>query len=188
MNNLVRGLLAMTLLATSQCAHGPRITSDALIVRGVPLASNVHCASADCRSYNVDPAIRARTAVSVQCMGNTPPGTTPNPKPPPLSYLVSDIGKHGVPQLNAPERAMIERIRRYVRSKTLRFAWVEDSTTMGEPIVFDAYDGPCEGWAAGYAVLNGACNEYYEPGENPYSTHAVPGCYRSSPRPWMDGH
>lgn len=93
-------------------------------------------------------------------MGNTPPGTTPNPKPPPMSYFVSDIGKRGVPPLNARERAMIERIRRYVHSKTLRFAWVEYSTTMGEPIVFDAYDGPCEVWAARYAVLNGSCNEY----------------------------
>ena len=105
-----------------------------------------------------------------------------------MSYLVSDIGKPGMPRLSVSERAMIERVRRYVHSRTLRFAWVDHSTTMGEPIVFDAYDGPCEVWAGGYQVLNGFCNEYYEPGENPYSTHAAPGgCYRAPPRPWMDG-
>ena len=103
-----------------------------------------------------------------------------------MSYLVSDIGKSGVPQLSVRERATIETIRRHLRSKTLRFAWIEHHTATSEFIVFDASDGPCTIGSLGYPVISGTCNEYYKPGENPYETFAAPGdsiarCYRPSP-------
>jgi hypothetical protein len=116
-------------------------------------------------------------------MGNVPPGTTPNPEPPPQSYSVAFVGKPGFPVLRQDELATLRRIRAYVRSKTLRIAWV-GGPSRREFIVFDATDGPCEVWAAGYSVLNGGCNEFYQPGENPYWTHAGSGCYPTS-RPWM---
>jgi hypothetical protein len=120
-------------------------------------------------------------------MGNVPPGHTPSPQLPPQSYSVEDIGKTGFPALTHDERATVQRIKRYIHSKKLRIAWVgPDSVHATEFIVFDATDGPCEVWALGYKVLNGACNEYYEPGENPYGTHPAPDCFREDlHRPWM---
>ena len=116
-------------------------------------------------------------------MGNVPPGTQINPELPPQSYLASDVGKPDFPALRPEERATLQRIEQSVRSPTLRIAWV-GARGGREFIVFDATDGPCEVWAAGYQVLNGYCNEFYQPGENPYHTHAVPDCFGPK-RPWM---
>jgi hypothetical protein len=91
----------------------------------------------------------------------------------------TDLGRPQVPHLNADERGTIALIRRYVHSKTLRFAFVG-----GSMIVFDARFGPCWGVAPGYFVLNGFCNEYYEPGEKPTSTHGIPGPCTGPRRPW----
>ncbi|MBV9270101.1 MAG: hypothetical protein JO165_03345 [Candidatus Eremiobacteraeota bacterium] len=155
------------------------------VVRGVPLAPNVHCGDPDCGSYNVDPYILFKTRYGIGCLGKVPPGTTPNPQPPPQSYAVADIGKRGFPNLTHDEADTVARIRSYIHSNSLRIAWV-DSTTKRGFIVFDATDGPCEVWALGYPVLNGSCNEFYEPGENPYATRAGPGCFPSDlKRPWM---
>ncbi len=185
--NLVRASLAAALLTTSRCTPGPAADSGPRVFNGIPLATNIHCSDDKCNSYRVDPAIRVQTSVSVQCMGNTPPGETPNPEPPPKSYLVSDIGKRGVPHLNAQRRALIGRIRRQLHSQTLRFAFVDDFPRDSDFIVYDATDGPCTVASLGYPVLNGACNEYYKPGEIPYATFPAPdACYRATPRPWMN--
>ena len=109
----------------------------------------------------------------VACHRFVYPGTTPNPNPPPLSYSVKDIAKPGVPTLTADESAVLRRIRRYVHSETLRFAWVSNWKS-NDFIVYDATDGPCANFALGYEVLNGPCDVFYEPGENPYSTHPGP--------------
>jgi hypothetical protein len=120
-------------------------------------------------------------------MGNVPPGTKLDSEPPPQSYAVADIGKPGFPRLARDEATMVRRIQHYVRSSHLRIAWVGGGRFGSEFIVFDATDGPCEVWAAGYAVLNGGCNEFYEPGENPYHTHAGSGCYPGDAhRPWLE--
>jgi hypothetical protein len=146
---------------------------------GVPLAPNISCPDPTCSSYNEEPYVLTRSRYGVGCLGNVPPGATPNPEPPPQSYLVKDIGKPDFPALQPSEASKVRRIQRYVNSSTLRIAWVG-----GEFIVFDAKDGPCETWAQGYSVLNGACNEFYEPGDNPYNTHAGSGC-PGAKRPWM---
>ena len=154
-------------------------------VNGVPLAPNVRCADPSCASFNVSPYVRTRSRYGIGCMGDVRPGSTPDQSPPPQSYSVADIGKAGFPKLAPDELAMVRRVERYVHSRTLRVAWV-GSTTKNGFIVFDATDGPCEVWAAGYKVLNGVCNEFYQPGENPYHTHAVPDCYpRDVHPPWM---
>ncbi len=132
------------------------------------------------------PYVRTRSRYGIGCLGNVPPGTTEPPEPPPQSFATSDIGRPGFPRLRASERGMIRRIQQSVRSKTLRIAWLDGATTPNHFIVFDATDGPCEVWAGGYAVLNGACNEYYQPGENPYRTHPAPDCFATN-RPWMRG-
>jgi hypothetical protein len=116
----------------------------------------------------------AKAGPGVQC---TPYGEE-RPRGP-RSYRVEDLGRPGVPHLNADERGTITLIRRYVHRKTLRFAFVG-----GSMIVFDARFGPCWGVAPGYFVLNGFCNEYYEPGENPASTHGIPGPCSGPRRPW----
>lgn len=164
---------------TTACASS-RGESSPRTFAGVPLAPNVHCADSACRSYNVDPYVLTRSRYGVGCLGNVPPGTTPRSDPPPQSYPASAVGKPGFPALAPSERSMLRRIQRYVHSKTLRLAWVGNH----EFIVFDALDGPCEVSAPGYTVLNGTCNEVYEPGENPYDTHGVPGCFFTPP-PWM---
>jgi hypothetical protein len=81
----------------------------------------------------------------------------------------------------------VRRIGHYVHSKTLRIAWLTPTgqSVNRQFIVFDATDGPCLNAALGYPVLNGSCNEFYEPGENPYDTEAAPDCLQPSVRPWM---
>ncbi len=55
-------------------------------------------------------------------------------------------------------------------------------------MVYDAVAGVCVDTAPGYPVLNGRCNEYYEPGENPKSTNVVPTwSNEAKTRPWMHG-
>ena len=181
----MRGYLAAAAAASmlTGCAAARNDQSPSRF-HGVPLSPNVRCADAGCTSYNVTPYVRTRSRHGIGCLGNVPPGQTPNPEPPPESYPAALAGEPGVPRLTAAESAMLRRIRRAVRSKTLRIAWVDGSSDAPEFIVFDATDGPCETWAGGYAVLNGDCNEFYEPGENPYRTHAGSGCLPSS-RPWM---
>jgi hypothetical protein len=154
----------------------------------VPLAPNITCADSDCATYNVAPYVRTRSRYGIGCMGNPTPGHTPNPDPPPQSYAVADIDKPGFPALAPPEREMVQRIQRYVHSRTLRFAWLAPpgQRVKAEFVVFDATAGPCEVAAGGYPVLNGDCNEYYQPGENPYFTHAgAGGCPLMPKRPWM---
>jgi hypothetical protein len=125
--------------------------------------------------------VRLRTKYGIGCMGDVAPGATPNPLPPPLSFAVKDIGKPGMPALSGSEIKAVRRIERIAPSPALRFAWVQ-GRDKAEFIIFNASDGPCEVEAAGYQVLNGSCNEFYQPGENPYHTHAVPDC--SWTKPW----
>jgi hypothetical protein len=99
----------------------------------------------------------------------------------PPSYLVSDLGRRGVPPVGTKGRAIVAKIRHYVHSSSLRFAYFSHSF-----IVFDAVGGPGTDDAPGYFVLNGKWNEYDEPGENPYMTIATPECLEP-PRPWVPG-
>ena len=109
----------------------------------------------------------------------------------PRSFSIGSIGKAGVPQLNLAELAIVRTIARFVRSKTLRFTFVSwpgpHRRKLARPgvefLVFDAREGPCADFAPGYEVLDGDCNEYYEPGENPFAPHAMPGCF-GTPTPW----
>lgn len=103
--------------------------------------------------------------LGTQC---TPYGQTKSSGP--KSYLVADVGKGGVPVLSIRNRWTIQRIEASHHSPTLRFAILD------KLIVFDARHGPCYDVAGGYPVLNGACNEFYEPGEDPTQTKAAMGC------------
>ncbi len=91
----------------------------------------------------------------------------------PPSYLVSDIGRFGVPSISRYALHEIKEILKYVHSPTLRF--IPDvnpslQATEGRlvPIVFDATEGPCADTR--YAVLNDACNMGYAPAESPLIT------------------
>lgn len=175
------------LAGTTACAHAESTGSGVRSFNGVPLAPNITCADARCSSYNTWPYVRTRSRYGIGCMGNVSPGSVMSPKPPPESYAVGDIAKPNFPKLSASEAGTVARIGRYVHSKALRIAWVSH-THAGEGgfIVFDALDGPCEVWAPGYPVLNGTCNEFYQPGENPYDTHGSTGCLPpNAHRPWM---
>ncbi len=175
------------LVLAAACSRSASAGADVQSFKGVPLAPNVTCFDAQCSSYNVRPYVRTHSRYGIGCMGNVPPGTEIKTKLPPESYAAADVGKPGFPALTRDEAGMLARIQQYVHSKTLRIAWV-GRRSEGERafIVFDASDGPCEVWAAGYPVLNGTCNEAYQPGENPYTTHGTPGCYPPNDhRPWM---
>jgi hypothetical protein len=173
-----------TLVLTSSCAHAPQ---QVRTFHGVPLASNITCTDFACSTYNVAPDARVRSRYGVGCMGNTYPGARQNPRTPPQSYLVADIGKPDFPRLTASETNIVRRIQRYVHSQALRIAWVHKLGGGRKFIVFDATDGPCAGGSAlGDQVLNGNCNEYYAPGENPYGTHPGPGGCVGPKRPWLD--
>jgi hypothetical protein len=93
----------------------------------------------------------------------------PNDVGPP-SYSVADIGKPGVPTLSTEQLALIRRIRHYIASNTLRFAFVSQWGF----VVFDAVQGPCPDGAPGYEILNSNRNLYYQPGEAPGFVHAGP--------------
>ncbi|MBD5653847.1 MAG: hypothetical protein IAI50_01550 [Candidatus Eremiobacteraeota bacterium] len=106
----------------------------------------------------------------------------------PPSYLAQNIGRSGVPKLTASQRNMIRAISRYVRSKTLRFAFVGPDF-----LIYDAYDGPCNG--SPYAVLNLDCADYFSPTDfesimsegTKAGFFAHPGACPFAPRPWIPG-
>lgn len=51
----------------------------------------------------------------------------------------------------------------------------------GDLVIFDAVDGPCfDGIAPGYPVINGACDEFYQPGDDPTKTVPAPDCVGST--------
>ena len=97
----------------------------------------------------------------------------------PVIYRTRDIGKRGVPKLDKHEALAVESIAHYIKSEKLRFAILG-----GGIVIFYAQAGDCVDGAPGYFVLNGACNEYYQPGEDPEDTHPAPGCI-GPPRPWI---
>lgn len=104
----------------------------------------------------------------------------------PPSYKVDDIGKPGVVLLPGPQAALARRIQHFVRSKTLRFTIIGPLTQPGSFVVFDATQGPCYSGAPGYLILNDTSGlAYYQPGEDPGSTHGIPGDITTpSPGPW----
>lgn len=94
------------------------------------------------------------------------------------SFAVHDIGRSGVPSVNATELAMIRSIMRYVHPSTLRFARVPQF------IVFDAQYGMCPG--APHEVLNAvACTMVYQPSDEHSGPFAAPGGCCNHPRPWI---
>jgi hypothetical protein len=156
---------------------------------GVFVASLLLCSS--CTSSHNRATIQAAAAHSdlvqkqygVACSAYHALDTPWNTRPSPLSYAVSDLGKPGVPKFTARESAVLTRIQRYVHSETLRFAWVY-GWKPHDFIVYDATDGPCADFALGYEVLDGPCDVFYEPGENPYQTHPGPPEGITCKRPW----
>jgi hypothetical protein len=96
----------------------------------------------------------------------------------PVIYHVADIGRRGVPVLTPSQKRSISAITRYLKSPHLRFVLLDRQF-----VVFNAFRGPCVYDAPGYQVLNGFCNEYYQPGRDPDHTHPVAGCI-GPPRPW----
>jgi hypothetical protein len=94
-----------------------------------------------------------------------------------VSYSVKDIGRPHVAHLSRADSNMIRAIERYVDSSTLRFAF----TPVDELLVFNASGDPC----AEYRVLNGGCNEGYDPVDRLRGTAAFPGGCLNTPRPWL---
>jgi hypothetical protein len=175
----------LILCSAAACSRRPE-APQRLAPDGVALAANITCATVDCRTYNVQPYILYRSRYGIGCLGDVSPGATPNPERPPQSYRVKDIGRPSFPTLTSEEAALVKRVTHYVTSDTLRIAWVDRATTPKGFIIFDASDGPCT-TGQQYRVLNGSCNEVYEPGENPYRTFPVPDCFPTK-RPWLERH
>ncbi|MDP9025067.1 MAG: hypothetical protein M3N13_06830 [Candidatus Eremiobacteraeota bacterium] len=74
-------------------------------------------------------------------------------------------------------------IARFVKANGSRLRF----THLGQRlIVYISQFDECETGAPGYRVLNGACNEYDQPGEMPKNTHPMPGCLGAR-RPWYPG-
>ncbi len=175
----------VALLATCSVPQTPKASMTATPINewsSVPLAPNVSC-NGMCNGYSVQPYVRTRSRYGIGCMGNVPPGQHIPADLPPQSYLAADVGKPGFPTLTSRQMRSLKRFVHPVNAKTLRISWVAEYSGENGFIVFDATDGPCEVWAGGYSVLNGTCNEFYQPGENPYGSHAGSGCYPNDPRP-----
>ncbi len=105
------------------------------------------------------------------------------PHAPPVTYAAADVGKPGVPELTARERDALRRIERYIKSDTLRIAWVDYASPPRHFIIYDANAGPCYEQTHAYRVLNGSCNEDYGPADEPYQTLPAPDCF-GTPYPW----
>lgn len=125
---------------------------------------------------------------AIRCSGYVVPGVPRPMKPSPLSYSAADVGKPGVPRLTKDQMASLKLIQRTQRPKHLRFVFLSESAGPGpvpnDFIIFDAEAGPCADFAPGYPVLNvrhpvnpktrrSMYSLYYEPGENPYTTHGM---------------
>lgn len=110
-----------------------------------------------------------------------------NDKVGPPSYSVTLIGKPDVPRLSAADLATLHRIIKYVHPATLRFAYLDKMPEHRRFIVFNARPNRlCDPTQTPFVVLNGACNEYYEPLDVMFTTTAAMGCV-NPPRPWIPG-
>jgi hypothetical protein len=103
---------------------------------------------------------------------------------PPITYSAVTVGKPGVPRLTPQELATLHRIEHFVKSPTLRFAWLDYASTPRHFVIYDASAGPCYAQTHAYSVLNGGCNEDYGPTDDPYETRPAPDCLRQTPYPW----
>jgi hypothetical protein len=103
----------------------------------------------------------------------------------PPSYAARDIKAKDVPRLTGDQLAVIRKIEKYVAPTYLRFAFL--SLPGGRQfIVFNAVDGPCVDAAPGYWVMNATYpNSFYQPGQNPFAVHSIPGDIVPTPGPWM---
>ncbi len=152
-------------------AGGLALKVGIVILAGVAAAQ---CSSVNGSEHSAGRSTAVTQSYGTQCVpygGTVPSG--------PKSYLVKDLGKPDVPRLSSVQLRTIRAIRRYVASPTLRFTFTDYQGFT----IFDADKGPCLDLAGGYPVLNGSCNEFYEPGEDPTTTSAAPGCLGTSP-PW----
>ena len=160
MQNIRVALLLSSLLAAACSSGGRSASSDSRVTPepGNPVAVGRY--GIGCRTYQ-----------------------KPNIVGPP-SYRANDVGRPGVPPLSQSQRRMLHSIQRYVHSRTLRFAFLDNS--FSPFVIFDAEFGPCTGFAPGYWVMNStSVNTYYEPGEAPGDVHAVPGEAAPTAGPWM---
>lgn len=151
-----------------------------LLLCGLLVSTNA-CAAKDARSdasFSAPQVVRV-SPHAIACRGYQDPS-----KIGPPSYAVADIGKSDVPKLSTDQRALLARVKRYVSSAALRFAFLPSRPRGGPFIIFDAKEGPCIDAAGGYQVLNGV-NEYYDPGENPFITTAGAATMPATPGPWM---
>jgi hypothetical protein len=155
-------------------------------VNGVPTVTTIQCIHSVCRPYHDVPWREARSRYGIACL---PPQGEPdrnlNPAPPPESFAVTDMAKPGFPNLAPSEASLVRVIQRYVRSSTLRIAWLPPDRYRRRQrfIIFDAVGGPCS-TAFAYRVLNGGCNEMYQASVSQYATWAAPGCAKMTPPPW----
>ncbi len=96
----------------------------------------------------------------------------------PVIYRVTDMGKPDTPRLDARKRAFFKRIRRRYPREDLRFAEV-----LGRMLVFRVAGKDVCSLGAHNMVLDGWCDEYYMPGENPRRRFPSGECW-STPPPW----
>jgi hypothetical protein len=183
LNNIGRFLaLAFAILSLLLDGCGTPRAREATSATAAPTSNRYHiCASADCRTYNALPVIARRAKYGFACTGNVPPGSTPNPIEPPIEYNARDVGKLGFPPLNQRDLRTLKKIEVTNSSRSLKIAWLAQSRFL----VFDDPGTPC-GTLGVFKVINGECDEFYEPGENPYRTIPVPGeampaCRSSAP-------
>lgn len=101
----------------------------------------------------------------------------------PPSYRVADIGKPGVPNLTADQRAMVHRIEKYVGDFSLWFAFVRNSFTVFNTSEDQQDKPPCSYEPLGYVVENDPCDCYYQSGEEDSITLG-PGD-TPEPKPWF---
>jgi hypothetical protein len=145
---------------------------------GTKQPSTTQTVSGDIPSPNVGAVPVGRYGLA--CRTYQEPHTVGSP-----SYLVSDIGKPGVPVLEPEDAATLRRVLRYKRSATLRFAYI-----LGQPpysdqrsfALFDPANDPCADHPV--RVINSS-NKFYSPGEAPGYIGAFPGEGLGTPAPWI---
>jgi len=127
--------------------------------------------------YFADPLRSVRIGPGIACRSDSVVG--------PPSGPIDLTGRPGVPRIAPQDLAKLRRMLRYIHPSYLRFAYLSAMPKGHRFIIFNAAPSAlCSQHV--FSVLNGSCNEYYEPSDVMFTSTPATSCI-NPPRPWIQG-